>query len=142
MPSNYTPTSDAEVESVVRAITGYDDSELPSKQFQTLLDLTKLTLVNETNLSSTQGNDDPWYSDDGLGQALVFTAAIRTKVAVENYSVDRWDFGDQTLDVRGAGDADQIQFQEWMERANDGLDASNKADDDTPIPSNTSSYIT
>jgi len=142
MPSEYSPTSDADVETTVRALTGYETDELDASRFQSLLDLTKLTLINETSVDPSTGDDEPWYDDEGLAQAVLFTTAIRVKCAVENYSVDRWDFGDQTLDVRGAGDADQVQFERWMVAAANGIDASAVAEDDTPSPSNTASYIT
>lgn len=142
MPSDFAPTTDGDVKTTVRHLTGYDGTELSDAEFSTLLDLTKLTLVNETSVTSDEGDNDVWYTDNGLGQALIFTTAIRAKATVENYSVDRWDFADQQIDVRGAGDPDQVQFQRWMKGAANGLDASSEYEDDDPTPSNTASYIT
>jgi len=144
MTHNYAPSSDADVESMVRAVTGYEDTpdELSSATFGTILDLSKLTLTTETSIDDDEADNDVWYTDAPLGQALVFVTAIRAKVAVENYSITSWTVGDQTIDVRNAGDAEQVQFDQWMSYVADGISQSDNAEPSSPSPSNTASFIT
>jgi len=113
------PDSDADTLSLVRALTLYEDStdEVTQSELQTHLRVAKMRLKTKTD-------SDSFYVDDGLGQALVATTAIVAKAAIENYSVDSWDLGAGSIDVSGAGDTDNAQFNEWAQMAAEGIASS------------------
>lgn len=123
---------------MVRGLTLYEDTadELPSSTLDTLVKTAKMRLQNKYG-------SDSFYSDSGLGQALVGATAIIAKSAVENYSVDRWDVGEGDIDVSGAGDADQVQFQQWARLTAEGVTSSDAVSDDSASPTgiNSSPYI-
>jgi len=135
--AQYAPTSESELKTMVRGLTLYDDTadELPNSDLQTQIAVAQMMLKNRT------GSED-FYTDSGLGQALVGTTAILAKAAVENYSVDRWSVGADDIDVSNAGDADQMQFEAWNMLINDGIAESDSASKTTtPIPKNSANYI-
>lgn len=130
--SDYAPTNEGELHTLVRGITDYDETDLSPSRLKTLTRVAKMTLQNEAG-------SDKWYTDSGLGQALTFTLCIRAKESVENYSITSWSIGNETIDVSGVGDGDQ-QFTQWNSLAHDGLVNSDVASV-TPTPNNTASYI-
>jgi len=69
------------------------------------------------------------------------TTSILAKAAVENYSVDRWSVGADDIDVSGAGDADQMQFEMWNTLINEGLSDSSAEKTSSPVPRNSANYI-
>lgn len=131
---DFAPDSDSDVRRYVRALTDYDDSpdELQQIELQTQMDIAKLDIYNDVG-------SDKFYTDAGLGQALIATTAIYAKAAVENYSISGWQIGDQQIDVRGVSDGTDVQFQRWATLAATGLQASDATPDHTPT--NTSDYI-
>lgn len=136
MPDFY-PSSETEALELVRGLTLYEDSsnELPTDDLKTHLKIAKMRLFTKTG-------SDSFYSDDGLGQALVATTAIIAKSAIENYSIDRWDLGQGEIDVRNAGDEDVSQFAQWAQMAAEGISSSDTSTrSSTPIPSNTAAYM-
>lgn len=120
--TQFAPTTDSETTDMVRGLTLYADSpdELRASELDTQLNIAKMRLKNETGSES-------FYSDAGLGQALVFATAILAKSAVENYSVTRWDVGSDSIDVSGAGDTDQQQFSDWASMVADGVASSSSS---------------
>lgn len=120
--TQYAPSTDSEAREMIRGLTLYEDTsdELPQSDLDTQLSIAKMQLKNET------GSED-FYSDEGLGQALVATTAILAKAAVENYSITRWDVGSESIDVSGAGDDAQAQFQQWASMAADGVASSSSS---------------
>lgn len=136
MPNIY-PVDEADAKSLVRGLTLYEDSpdELPSDDLDTHIRIAKMRLKTET------GSSD-FYTDDGLGQALVATTAIIAKAAIENFSVDRWDIGQGEIDVSGSGDTDNAQFGQWAQMASDGIsESSTSTKSSAPTPSNSASYV-
>ena len=131
---DFAPTHDGEARTMVRTLTGYDDTneELSSEALDSHLRIAKLQLYNDVGAES-------FYDDAGLGQALVAAAAIYAKASIENYSVDRWSIGDTEVDVGAFNNPEGAQFVRWAELHANGLQSS----DVTPdyAPSNTSGYI-
>jgi hypothetical protein len=132
----YAPSDETELIEQVRALTMYDDTrdELPNATLQTQIGVAQMMLKNKTG-------SENFYSDSGLGQALLGTTAILAKAAVENYSVDRWSVGADDIDVSGAGDADQMQFEMWNKLINEGLSDSSTQKTASPVPRNSANYI-
>jgi hypothetical protein len=132
----YAPSDETELIEQVRALTLYDDTrdELPNATLQTQIGVAQMMLKNKTG-------SENFYSDSGLGQALLGTTAILAKAAVENYSVDRWSVGADDIDVSGAGDADQMQFEMWNKLINEGLSDSSTQKTASPVPRNSANYI-
>lgn len=133
----YQIQDDFELKQKVRTLTGYarDDDELSEPDLDGLLDISKLIIKNATG-------SDSWYSDEGLGQALLGVTCIRAKESVENYSVSSWSVGDEEIDVSGASDPDAVQFTRWNELVNEGLSASQEAETTHSMSiRNTSAYI-
>jgi hypothetical protein len=110
------PEDDEDVRTLVRGLTLYEDSpdEIPESTLKTQTRLAKMQLSTETS-------SDDFYADDALGEALVYTTAILAKVAIENYSITRWDLGVGEIDVSGAGESEQVQFQQWADAASQTL---------------------
>lgn len=129
----FVPTNDREAATLVRALTDYENTpdELTDANLQQHLKLAKLRIYNEVD-----SND--FFSDSGLGQALIALAAIHAKLAVENYSVSGFTVGDQQIDVSGVRDADAAQLQIWAEMQADGLAESEFTS--TYAPNNTANY--
>jgi len=127
---SFAPTDRADVREYVRQVTDYDDTELGVADLDGQIDIAEMVVYNRTS-------SDAFYHDVGLGQALVFTTAILAKVSMENYSVTRWNIGDQYIDAGSDGATDQ-QIQQWNEMVRQGITNSNE----TPSgPRNTASYI-
>lgn len=128
------PSDEGDVRDYVRTLTEYsdDDSQLPRKPLQDLTDIAKLRIYNRTGSES-------FFSDSGLGQALVGVTAILAKARVENYSVSSWSIGDETIDTSGMPAEDSIQVQQWNEMHVEGLQSSSSGGESAPM--NTSDYI-
>lgn len=117
--ATYDVQDDADLKTLVRGLTLYEDTarELPDSKLDPQIRVAKMRLANKTD-------SDSFYTDSGLGQALVGWTCILAKCAVENYSVSQWDVGPANIDVRGAGDAEQVQFNEWAEMVSEGISES------------------
>ena len=131
----FAPKTDADVRRLVRTLTQYDDTddELPTDTLQQQLEVAKLRLYNRVG-------SDEFYTDAGLGQALIAATAILSKAAVENHSIARFEVADIRVEMDSTGsDDDERQYHEWAQMMERGIDRS----DATPTsgPSNTASYI-
>ena len=135
-PPSFTPTSDAEAKSLVRALTDYSDNadELPEGRLQSHLDIVKMELHNHADVDEAD-----IYADAGLAQALVAGTAIKSKIAVENYSVVRWRIGDQEIDTAAFNNPENAQLETWHQMHSDGLRASDQTS--AYAPSNSVGYI-
>jgi hypothetical protein len=122
---DYDIQTDADVKELFRALTLYEDSpdEIDDGTLDTQLRAAKIRLSNKID-------GDNWYSDSGLGQALLGTTLIMGKCAMENYSVSAWDMGAGSIDVSGAGDVEQAQFSEWASMVSEGIQAADNAAND------------
>lgn len=132
--ASYSVTSDSELRTRVRALTGYEDTadELSHS------DLDEIAAQAKQSIAVEYGTDT-WYSDEGIGMALVGTTCIFAKAAIENYSVSSWSVGDQTIDVQGAGQTEQAQFEFWAGLTSTGVQ--NSSQSNSVAPTNTSDYI-
>jgi len=129
-PPSFAPTGRSDVRQYVRRVTDYDDTELTAADLDGHIDVAEMVVYNRTS-------SDAFYRDVGLGQAVVFTTAILAKVSMENYSVTRWNIGDQYIDAGSDGAVDE-QIRQWNQMVRDGITNS----DETPSgPRNTTSYI-
>jgi hypothetical protein len=135
MSIDHSVSDESELKSLTRSLTGYEDTqdELPQGDLDDLITVAAMEVYNE-------GGSDKWFTDTGLGQALLFTLCIYAKARVENYSVSSWTVGDQTINVQNAGDEDQVQFTRWAQAANDGIEASEEVTT-TYTVENTAGYI-
>ena len=137
MPPNkdYLPQSDAELKTLIRGVTGYDDlsSEFTDSDLDTQIQLAKMRLYNEYGTEA-------WYDDGGITQALLYLTAILSKCAIENYSTRRWDVGDQSFWSRDNAPDESAQFIEWTEAMNEGIDNSNSGSTTSVGPALTSNF--
>jgi hypothetical protein len=127
----------SELKSRVRSKTLYDDSpqELQSSELDNLVHDAMLRLDSEAGVSS-------FFADVHVQRAILYASCIEAKAAIENYSVDSWDVGAGRIDVSGAGDPDQFQFQDWADQVAAGLAKSDEATvDDMPTNINNYAFI-
>lgn len=130
------PTTDAELKTAVRAETQYEDTtdELPDSDLDTLVERAKAKVELETGSSK-------WYSDDGLGFALVAYTCMRAKAAMENATIERYTLGDHSVTVHNADPDTSQQIQQWGDDVRTGLNASSADTSQRPTMKNTSGYI-
>ncbi|MDB9247455.1 hypothetical protein PN419_00340 [Halorubrum ezzemoulense] len=127
----FVPTDDADVREYVRQVTDYNESTLNKPTLRAKLDIAKSVLYMKTN-------SDAFYDDAPLGVALVFTTALLAKNAVENYSVTRWNIGNQYIDAGTESSSGDSQIQQWNTFVRMGI----RRSDETPTgPRNTADYI-
>lgn len=117
------PADDTELAAAVRAETSYEDTEdeLPQSQLEHLIERSKAKLELETGVSS-------WFSNDGIGFALVAYTCMRAKAAVENISMSSYEIGAEQVDFHHADPEDNMQMQQWADDVNTGLDATDVDD--------------
>lgn len=131
------PTTNAELKTIVRGETSYEDTEdeLPDSQLDVIVDRAKATVELKTGSNN-------WYSDDGLGHALAAYTAMRAKSAVENVGLDSYSLGDTDVSFSDTDPDSSQQLQQWADDVALGLNAS---DVDTSGSSlqmeNTSGYV-
>lgn len=124
---------EADLKRAVRTSTMYlDESDLPEHVLEGQINDAKRDLRLEMNI------DGGWYDDEGLTQALKSLSCILTKVAVENFTFQRYDIGNLHVEVAETEGADQIE--RWMRQMETGLDAMDSGND-RPNFRNTTSYI-
>jgi hypothetical protein len=136
-PSTFQIDNDSDLEAAVRSATGYHDEvdELTPTNLTAHIDDAKRDVYIETDSTD-------WYDDLALGQALKAHTCIIAKVAVENYSVSSYSFGDITIAAPDASPEDSLQLQQWAQQAAEALEESDANDDATATGlSNTSAYI-
>ena len=133
---DFAPSTDTEVREMVRTLTEYDDTddELPQSKLDSQLQMAKLRLYNELDIDG-----DEFYDDAGLGQALVASVAIYSKLAVENYSVTRWRIADQEIETSDMTETDSAQMTEWVQMYRNGVRKSKAST--SRGPTNTTGYI-
>lgn len=134
--SSHNITDKTELKNRVRALTGYEDEpdELPDSVLDTLITVAQ----QEVELATGSTN---WFSDNGLGLALLATTCIRSKERIENYSMSEWELGDEVIDVSGVADEDAVQFQSWNELAKKGIKSHTTPSQSSDLLSNTADYI-
>jgi hypothetical protein len=136
MPA-YDINDDIDLKEKVRTLTGYEDSadELPDNQLDTLIESMKLKL-------SVQYESTDWYNDDAFSLVLLGVTCIYAKSQVENYSVESYEIGDESITVRDSDPEDSLQLQQWADLVNTGTKNSSVTDTDrSATMSNTSEYI-
>lgn len=131
-------TNDTDIKNRVYAQTMYEDSveELPNNTLDTLLDMAKSRMMDESNLS-----EGDWFRDRSLGNALVAYTCIRAKAAVENFAVSGYTMGDEQIQTRNADPESSQQIQMWAEDIRVALDASELDTDSSNGMRNTSSFV-
>lgn len=127
-------TDDDELESAVRAETGYDESDLSNDRLFSILDRAK-------HLLNLKTGESDWYTDSGLGFALFGYACIRAKSSVENIPLDSYDLLDESVSFNTDDPNDSVQLQQWHQDVKVGLQASSATDTTTRKPTNTADYI-
>lgn len=130
------PTTDSELEQIVRGETGYEDAEgeLPTSDMEVVIEQSKGRMELETG-------SDAYYSDDGLGFALAAYTKMRAKAAVENVPLSSYNIGDEQVSFDTDDPEDSHQLQQWAEDVRVGLDASDLDESQGPGMQNTSGYI-
>lgn len=137
MTVNVGVADDSELKEVVRSITNYDSTQLPSDDLDNQITVAKLRIKNKTQIDLTAS--DPFYSDDGITQALLFTTCIFAKSTVENIAADRWTVGEVNIETFDVGDRNAQQFLKWAELVAEGLQAS-EVEDEMPQLNVTNSF--
>jgi hypothetical protein len=137
--NDYDITSNTELDERVRAETGYEDTpdELPQSDLETLRANAKLVLATDA------GVDDGWYTDRGLGLALLGVTCVKAKARVENYSVSSWSLGggDVSIEVEDS-DGSSIQMTEYENMIQMGMARADDVDATlTATNINSASYI-
>lgn len=136
------PSNDKELKEAVRGETDYADNadELPDTSSGDGTSMTKVIERAKAKVELETGSDQ-WFSDNGLGFALVAYASMRAKAAVENFAISGYTMGDETVQTRNADPEDSQQIQQWADDVRTGLDASSVDSKQGVGMSNTSSYI-
>lgn len=129
-------TSDTELKDRIRDETQYEDEsfELPNTDLDGLIDTAKMKVALES------GSED-WYSDRGLGLALLAYSCMRAKASMENAGIEGYELGDQEVTVSNANPDTSQQIQQWADDVATGLSNADTSSDDGPSMRNTSSYI-
>lgn len=121
---SFSVTSDSELTSRVRTITGYDDTsdEVPQSDMTDLVDVAKADVFSETDTTE-------WYSDHHMGEVLVYTLCVKAKLRVENYSVSQWSLGNESVTTLNAVPDEEGQLQFWIGKIEDNMDDSPVTDE-------------
>lgn len=135
MPTRF-PSDRSELKARVRDLTSYDDNpdELPDSQLEGIIDQAMDRVELETGSSA-------WFSDNGLGFALVAYTCMRAKAAIENVALSGYSIGDEQVTFASEDPEDSAQYQQWAEDVRVGLDASDKDTHSGPALRNSTSYI-
>ncbi len=139
--SSYDITSDRDLHQFVRAETDYADTrdELPQSRLSTLTESAKLRLAVKANV------DEGWYSDRGLGLALLGVTCIKAKASVENHSVESWSIRGGDVDIQARdSDGESIQYTAYERMIADGMatsDVSTSEPTSSATNINSASYI-
>lgn len=136
MVNPWEPQSDSDVRADVRVETQYEDNpdELPKAELDRLLGRAKHRLHLRTGSTS-------WYSDSGMGMALIAYTAMRAKAAMENATIVDYSLGDQDVTLRNADPETSQQIQQWAEDVRIGLDASETDESPRMTMRNSTRYI-
>lgn len=124
-----------ELKERVRAETGYSsEDDLSDSDLDTLIDTTMLSVKMETG-------SDKWFSDAGMGLALMAYTCMRAKSRVENIPLSSYNLGDLQVSMQDTDPETNAQFQQWARDVANGLQASDAYESQRPKMSNTSGYI-
>lgn len=120
---SFSVTSDTETMNRVRTITGYDDvpDELPQGVLTNLIDAAKAKIYSEAESTA-------WYSDHFMGEVLVYTLAVMSKLRVENYSVQKWSLGNESVTTLNANPEEEGQLMMWIDIINNNLEESDETE--------------
>lgn len=132
----YHITDDSTLKTRVRSATGYADNEdeLLESDLDNLLNDAKLRVFLETQ-------SEAWYTDKGLGMVLLAYTNMRAKAAVENFAIDGYTLGNETVKTRNATPEQSQQIQQWADDVLAGLNASSLDSTTKLTVGNTSGYI-
>lgn len=136
------PSNDTELKQAVRGETDYADSpdELPDTSTGSGTSMSKVIERAKARVQLETGSS-AWYSDNGIGHALVAYASMRAKAAVENAAIVGYSLGDQEVTLRNADPETSQQIQQWAEDVKVGLDASSSDTSQRPRMRNSTAYI-
>lgn len=120
---SFSVTTDTETIARVRTITGYDDTvdEISQATLSNLLDAAKAKVYSDADSTA-------WYSDHHMGQVLVYTLCIQSKLRVENVSTKSWSLGNESITALTADPDVEGQLNEWNNEINENLGDSPETD--------------
>lgn len=125
--------SESDLKTLTRSLTQYSDTNISPTDLDNLVRVAAMRV-------ETKAGSDAWFSDDELGKALLFTTCILTKASVENYSVNSWEIGDETIEVENASESESVQLSEWASAVADAIEESEETTGGY-VPSNTANFI-
>lgn len=105
-------TSDTELESEVRVMTGYDTAVLPPSQFQTVISRSKSFIENRRSLEDL---DIDWYGNPRAEEALYWGTCFFAKVKTGELDGQNIAAGAIDLDTLLAKEDDE--FTTWLRNA-------------------------
>lgn len=137
MVESFSVTSDTELKDRVRSATDYaDDSEegIADSDLDNIIKDAKSKVFLETRSKS-------WYTNDGLGFALIAYTCMRAKAQVENFAISSYELGNESVTTRNATPEQSQQIQQWADDVRTGLNASELDKSTKQKMRNTSGYI-
>ncbi|UBF23166.1 hypothetical protein M1M34_gp015 [Haloarcula tailed virus 2] len=137
MVESFSITSDPELKTRVRSATDYNDDEdegILDSDLDNIIKDAKSKVFLETGSKA-------WYTDDGLGFALIAYTCMRTKAQVENFAISSYTLGNETVNTRNATPEQSQQIQQWADDVRTGMNASELDGSTKPKMQNTSGYI-
>lgn len=129
--------NDAELTERIRSATGYPDDEdegILASDLENIIKDAKTKVFLETKSKE-------WFSDDGLGFALLAYASMRTKAQVENFAISKYSLGNESVTTRNATPEQSQQIQQWADDVRTGLNASQIDQSTKPKMQNTGGYV-
>jgi len=111
--ASYDITSDSEAKNAVRRLTQYSDSDISTNDLDGVLSDAKREIALRAEATN-------WYSDRGLGHALVGMTAALAKGAVENSPVRIDNIGPNDVTFR-TSDGDSLQVAKYEDMVQRGL---------------------
>ena len=136
MTDDYEITSNEDLKTYVRTLSGYgsSDDELPKDTLDSIIGATKLEL-------KMKGGSDMWYSDAGLGLMLLGYTLINVKSQVENIVIEEYQLGNERVRTRNASSQDNQQLNRWAQMIRTGMYASTTFSHNRPKMRMSGSYI-
>lgn len=111
--ASYDITSDNEAKNAVRRLTQYDESDISTSDLDGVLEDAKREIALRSEATK-------WYSDRGLGHALVGMTAALAKGAVENSPVRVANIGPNDTTFR-TSDGESLQLGQYEDMVQRGL---------------------
>ena len=137
MVETFSISDDSELKTRVRSATGYEDDEdegILTSDLDNIIKDAKAKVFLETNAKK-------WYTDDGLGFALLAYTCMRTKAQVENFAISKYSLGNESVTTRNATEEQSQQIQQWADDVRTGLNASELDKSTKQKMRNTSGYV-